>query len=302
MLISSKNNMIDNENTTKQIDELKAVIGSSNDETLICDSYRILGDIGEQNKIDELTNHLIVKFVAEKNKTIKESIHNALRKQVKNKNTHVKPLLDILEKYKKSDIIESVIALLHNAAANAEVEFALIKILENSHSDWIYKRVNNCLHTSGSRESIPYLIKKIHHKSNDVAISSIITIIRLGDHRESELFCTELTNGKIKDTAMEGIVMHCGIEAVDAVIERLKKKTGRKRETDCSSYFYSGNENETTLGLKFLHQFKDDRKDITDFFLYLLNKRKDKLFDYEIAILNEVINDKTVNLTKRNFK
>lgn len=292
----------DNQHITNEIDFLKNIANSASDETKICEAYKRLGEIGEELDLDELTNLLIEKYVVEKNDSIKDVIHSAIRKQKINVNTNVKPLIYILEKYKKISVIESIVELLHNST-NSEVEDALIKILENNHSEWIYKRVNKCLHSSGSRKSIPYLVKKINHKSNDVALSSLITIIHLGDKRESELFINELMNGKNKDTAMEGICLYSEIEGVNSVLERIKKKTTRKRETDCSTYFYAGNENETTIGLKYLNRYKDNIKEIETFFCYLLQKRIDKLFDYEIETLKELMKTPSskLTLTKRIF-
>ncbi|WP_281631714.1 hypothetical protein [Flavobacterium luteolum] len=285
-----------NQDIITKIDVLKNSINSSVEEIELIETYIKLSEIGEKFELNEITNFLIQKYITEKNENVKSIIHSLIRKQTKNENTEVKSLLLILQKYKKSNIVESIIELLHNSK-NSEIENALINILESNHSDWIYKRVNTCLHTSGTRKSIPHLVKKINHKSNDVATSSLITIIRLADERESELFINELTNGKIKDTAMEGVCLYSGIEAVDNVIERLKKKTNRKRETDCSTYFYLGNENETTIGLKFLNKFKEDRKDIETFFTFLLEKRIDKLFDYEIDTLKELIKTPSTEIT-----
>jgi hypothetical protein len=285
-----------NQDIINIIDVLKNIINSTAEEIELIETYTKLSEIGEKFELNEITNFLIEKYITEKNENVKSTIHSSIRKQTKNENTEVKPLLLILQKYKKSNIIESIIELLYNSK-NSEIENALINILENNHSDWIYKRVNTCLHTSGTRKSIPYLVKKINHKSSDVATSSLITTIRLADERESELFINELTNGKIKDTAMEGVCLYSGIEAVDNVIERLKKKTNRKRETDCSTYFYLGNENETTIGLKFLNKFKEERKDIETFFMFLLEKRIDKLFDYEIDTLKELIKTPSTEIT-----
>ncbi|QIH39237.1 hypothetical protein G7A72_10635 [Flavobacterium sp. Sr18] len=285
-----------NQDIITEIEILKNIINSNTDDNKVIETYTKLGEIGEKFELNEITNFLIEKYITEKNEDVKKSIHSSIRKQRKNENTKVKPLLLILQKYKKSNIIESVLELLHNSK-NSEIENALINVLENNHSDWIYKRVNACLHTSGTRKSIPYLIKKINHKSNDVAQSSLITVIRLSDKRESELFINELANGKIKDVAMEGICLHSDIEGVDIVMERLKKKTSRKRETDCSTYFYVGNENETTIGLKYLNKFKDERKDIITFFTFLLDKRIEKLFDYEIEILKELLKTPSTKIT-----
>lgn len=285
-----------NQDIITEIEILKNIINSNTDDNKVIETYTKLGEIGEKFELNEITNFLIEKYITEKNEDVKKSIHSSIRKQRKNENTKVKPLLLILQKYKKSNIIESVLELLHNSK-NSEIENALINVLENNHSDWIYKRVNACSHTSGTRKSIPYLIKKINHKSNDVAQSSLITVIRLSDKRESELFINELANGKIKDVAMEGICLHSDIEGVDIVMERLKKKTSRKRETDCSTYFYVGNENEITIGLKYLNKFKDKRKDIITFFTFLLDKRIEKLFDYEIEILKELLKTPSTKTT-----
>ena len=285
-----------NPDIINKIDVLKNIINSTSDEIELIETYTKLCEIGEKLELNEITNFLIEKYITEKNENVKSVIHSSIRKQTKNENTKVKPLLSILQKYKKSNIVESILELLHNSK-NSEIENALITVLENNHSDWIYKRVNACVHTSGTRKSIPHLIKKINHKSNDVATSSLITTIRLADKRESELFINELINGKIKDTAMEGVCLYSGVEGVDNVIERLKKKTNRKRETDCSTYFYLGNENETTIGLKYLNKFKEERKDIETFFMFLLEKRIDKLFDYEIDTLKELLKTPSSKIT-----
>lgn len=112
-------------------------------------------------------------------------------------------------------------------------------------------------------------------------------MIRHADKRESNLFIEQLLNGRDRHSAMEGIFMHCGIEAVPAVIERIKKKTASKRATDGNCYFYP-NENDITLGLKFLTRHKPENRNIQQLFDYLLSKRRDKLLDDEIRVLEEV--------------
>ncbi|WP_299517362.1 hypothetical protein, partial [uncultured Flavobacterium sp.] len=203
---------------------------------------------------------------------------------VKDENVNLKPLVDIIKKYKKGNIIDPIITLLENSI-NHDAENALIHIIENDYSDFTKIQANVALHTSGTRKCIPSLIRNINHKDNDLANSSFLVLIRHSDERESRLFINELKDGKCKESAMEGIVLHCGIEAVNSVIERLKKKTSRIRKTDCGTFFFKGNENEVTIGLKFLNRYKNKIDNIEVFFKYLEFNRNDKLFEYEFEAL-----------------
>ncbi|GHT18301.1 hypothetical protein FACS189429_4580 [Bacteroidia bacterium] len=269
------------------IPKLKEFISTSENEEKICKAYEFLGKIGQQNNIAELTNFLIERYTIEKVKNIKDSIHTAIYWQKKDETINLKPLTEIIYKYKKNSIVAPIISLL-KSSTNPEAEDALIYIIKNDYDNWTKTQVNATLHSSGTRKCIPHLAKYLNHKDNDLAGSSFLALIKHSDKRESELFIEELENGKCKDSAMEGIVLHSGIEAVDAVIDRLKKKTSRQRKTDCTVYFFIGYENEVTIGLKFLNKHKNVRKDIVDFFDFMETKRKDKLFDYEFETLKKL--------------
>lgn len=285
------------------IPKLKDYIKTTENEDKICKAYEILGKIGEQNNITELTNFLINQYTIEEIKGVKNSIHTAIFWQKKDEAINLKPLNEIIYKSKKRSIVDPIIMLLGNST-NSEAEDTLIYIIENDYGNWTKTQANAALHSSGTRKCIPHLLKYLNHKDNDLAGSAFLALIKHSDKRESELFIEELEKGKCKDSAMEGIVLHSGIEAVDVVIERLKIKTSRHRKTDCTVYFFDGNENEVTIGLKFLNNYKNVRKDIVEFFNFLKTKRKDKLFEYEFETLEKLqqtsFNEKT--LKTRNLK
>lgn len=265
------------------ITKLKEFIYSQNGQNT-CKSYVFLGKIGERYNINELTNFLIDQYMTEQSRFVKDSIHTAIFWQKKDETINLKPLCEIIKNYKKGSIVDPIIMLLEKST-NPEAENTLIHIIENDYNDFTKIQANAALHFSGTRKCIPYLMKNLNHNDNDLADSSFLALIRHSDIRETELFINELKVGKCKNSAMEGIALHSSIEAVDSVIERLKNKTSRQRKTDCNTFFFADNENEVTIGLKFLNRHKNSRNDIVDFFNYLEAKRKDKLFEYEFETL-----------------
>lgn len=268
------------------ISELKQFIENSTDINKVKKAYLILGNIGRNKTLPDLTNYFIQKVIAERNSDIKGYIYIAIGWQKKTVDVNVKPLLDQLKKYSQGKVVDPIINCLSNSD-NPDVEDALIYVLENYKSDSSIIQANATLHTAGSRKCIPYLEKKLNEKSQDLAGSAFLALIRHADKRETNLFIEQLLNGKDKHSAMEGIYMHSGIEAVSAVIERIKKKTASKRSTDGNCYFYP-DDNDITLGLKFLSRHKLENNNIQQLFDFLLSKRRDKLFEDEIKVLEEV--------------
>ncbi|UAY52087.1 HEAT repeat domain-containing protein [Ferruginibacter albus] len=269
------------------IHELQQFIERSTDIKKIRKAYLILGNIGRNKTLPELTNYFIQKVIVESNTDIKGYIYIAIAWQKKTVDVNIKPLFDLLKKYSQGKIVDPIINCLGNSE-NPDAEDALIYILENYKSDWSIIQANATLHTAGTRKCIPYLEKKLNEKSQDLAGSAFLALIRHADKRESNLFIGQLLNGKDRHSAMEGIFMHSGIEAVPAVIERIKKKTASKRATDGNCYFYP-TENDITLGLKFLNRYKQESIDIQQLFDFLLTKRRDKLFEDELKTLEEIV-------------
>lgn len=272
-------------NNISVIDELKAFIETSDDTERIIKAYRILGSIGENCDLTDLTNYFILQAETENNEKIKDWIYSVIGWQKKTEEVDLKPILKTLYKYRKGNIVDPIIECLKNSK-NQDAEDALIYALENYTSEFTLIQTNVSLHTAGTRKSIPFLTKKLNEKSQDLVGSAFLAIITLGDERESELFINHLLHGKDRHSAMEGIYRHCGPEAISAVMERLKKKTAIARKSDCSCFFYP-NDNDTTLGLKFLGRYKLEHPEINDFFKFMRNSRWEKLYDYEQVTLVE---------------
>ena len=268
------------------VNELKLFIETSSDVQKVRKAYLILGNIGRNRYLPELTNYFIEKVIVEENPDIKGYIFIAITWQKKTTEVNIKPLFDLLKKYRQGKIVDPIINCLANST-NPDAEDALIYVLENYKSDWSKNQANAVLHTAGSRKSIPFLAKQLNEKSEDLTGSAFLALIRHADNREQDLFIEQLVNGKDKHSAMEGIYMHCGPKAIQAVIERIKKKTATIRKTDCNCFFYP-NDNDITLGLKFLERYKNQKDDIQKFFDFLSSKRMDKLFENEKKVLNEL--------------
>ncbi|MCB9328392.1 MAG: hypothetical protein H6572_06870 [Lewinellaceae bacterium] len=277
------------------VNELKQFIGTSSDVRKVKKAYLILGNIGRNRYLPELTNYFIEKAASEQNPEIKSYIYIAITWQKKTIEVNIKPLFDLLKKYRQGKIVDPIIDCLANSD-NPDVEDALIYVIENYKSDWSIIQANVALHTAGTRKCIPFLAKKLNESSEDLSGSAFLALIRHADNREQDLFIEQLINGKNKHSAMEGIYMHCGPKAIQAVIERIKKKTATMRKTDCNGFFYP-NDNDITLGLKFLDRYKKENDDIQKFFDFLSSKRIDKLFVNEIKVLNEIQSKTTANIT-----
>lgn len=275
------------------INEIKLFIETSIDVRKVCKAYLILGNIGRNRNLFELTNYLITNVVIEQNPDIKSYIYIAIGWQEKTTEVNLKPLVELLKKYRQGKIVDPIINCLANSN-NPDAEDALIYVLENHKSEWSIIQANVALHTSGTRKCVPYLAKKLNEGSKDLSGSAFLALIRHADIKEENLFVDQLLNGKNKHSAMEGIFMHCGQKAIPAVIERLKKKTSVKRKTDCNCYFYP-DDNEITLGLKFLGRYQNDNNEIQYFFNFLSSKRVENLFDHEKKVLNELLGKITAN-------
>jgi hypothetical protein len=266
--------------------ELKQLIETSSDVQKVRKAYLILGNIGKNRYIPELTNYFISKVINENNPDIKSCIYTAIFWQKKTAEVNIKPLFDLLKKYTQGKIVDPIIDCLVNSE-NPDAEDALIYVLENYKSDWSKIQANAVLHSVGTRKCIPYLVNQLNEKSKDLSGSAFLALIRLADNREQSLFIDQLLNGKDKHSAMEGIYMHCGSEAISAVIERIKERTSTKRKIDSNCYFYP-NDNDITLGLKFIDRYKNENNNIEHFFDFLSSKRLDKLFENEKKVLEEL--------------
>lgn len=269
------------------VNELKQLIKTSSDVRKVRKAYLILGNIGRNKYLPELTNYFISKVINEQNPEVKSAIYTAITWQKKTTEVNLKPLIDLLKKYTQGKLIDPIINCLVNSD-NPDAEDALIYVLENCKSDWSVIQANAVLHTAGTRKCIPFLAKKLNDSSNDLSGSAFLALIKHSDKREASLFIEQLLNGKDKHSAIEGIYMHCGTEAIAAVIERLKKRTATKRATDSNCYFYP-NENDVTLGLKFLDRHRNSSHDIQQFFDFLYAKRLDKLFEDERKVLEDLL-------------
>jgi hypothetical protein len=269
------------------IDDLKHFIENSSDVQKIRKAYLILGNIGRNRNLPELTNYFISKVIEEKNPDVKSYIYIAITWQKKTLEVNLDPMVDLLKKYRKGQIVDPIIKCLVNSD-NPDAENALIYVLENYTSEWSIIQANSVLHSAGSRKCIPFLAKKLNESSEDLSGSAFLALIKHSDNREEKLFIEQLLNGKDKHSAMEGIYMHGGPTAIPAVMERLKKKTARERKDDYNCFFYP-DDNDTTLGLKFLFRYRNESKDIPPFFDFLYTKRLDKLLDDERRVLEDLM-------------
>jgi HEAT repeat protein len=278
-----------NPNNTSLVQKLLRFISNSNNEKKICKAYEYLGKIGEKKCLPELTNLLIERYFLEKNDKIRSSIFRAILWHKKDKNTNLKPIIDVIKQDKDFGLLNNLIELLQNST-NPEAEDTLIYVIEKPFSDWTVLMAIVTLHTSGTRKCINSLKTLLNHSDKDVAGAALIAIIKHCDFRESNLLIEQLNSGKNRDTAMEGVVKHCKEEAVEHIIKRIKTRTSRVRNMACSTYFYEYEESEITIGLKFLNKYKSINNNIDIFYDFLLEKRKDKLLDFELKVLLDLIN------------
>ena len=112
------------------ISELKQFIENSTDINKVKKAYLILGNIGRNKTLPDLTNYFIQKVIAERNSDIKGYIYIAIGWQKKTVDVNVKPLLDQLKKYSQGKVVDPIINCLSNSD-NPDVEDALIYVLEN---------------------------------------------------------------------------------------------------------------------------------------------------------------------------
>jgi len=294
-----------NPKNTNLVKKLLNFISYSNNEKKISEAYLYLGKIGKENNLPELTNLLIDRYFLEQNEKIRFDIFVAIKWHKKDNNTNLKPIIDRIKQGKDFGIIENLIELLENST-NPDAEDTLIYVIEKPFSDWTLLMAIVALHTSGTRKCINALSSLLNHTDKDVAGAALIAIIIHCDFRESNLLIEQLSSGKDRDIAMEGIVKHCKEEAVEHIIKRIKTRTSRVRNIACNTYFYEGEESEITIGLKFLNKYKNTNTNIDVFYNFLLEKRKDKLLENELKVLmdlkNTPYNSETLKLRKLDRK
>lgn len=274
-------------NNLQVVDELIEFIDTSSEMEKIKTAYLILGRIGENNVGTEIVKFLIEKYKAEKNKDIQDYILSAISWQKKTEDLDLSPLTEVIRKYRKPSIVDPVINSLKNSS-NTEAEDSLIYVLENYESEWSKTQANAVLHTAGSKKSIVHIKKNIESSSQDLVGSSLLAIIAIGSEEDEPFFRDQLLNGKDHHSAMEGVFRFGGKKSIPAVIERLKKMTSRVRENDCNCLFYP-DDNDLTLGLKFLHKNSNNNKEIISFLTFLNENRYSKLFEKEQRVLDDII-------------
>ncbi|MBA3699194.1 MAG: hypothetical protein H0W78_10095 [Planctomycetes bacterium] len=107
----------------------------------------------------------------------------------------------------------------------------------------------------GTAKSLPALRKALYYPSSDVKISALHAIGQIAKEDGKETYLAALTDPKFpeKMTAITLIQQYGDVQAVLAVIERIKKIIARKR----LRVYYTGNESELTLAVKYLAQHID---------------------------------------------
>lgn len=180
---------------------------------------------------------MIERYFLEKNDNIKSSIFRAILWHKKDKNTNLKPIIDVIKQDKDFGLFDNLIELLKNST-NPEAEDTLIYVIEKPFSDWTILMAIVALHTSGTRKCINSLKTLLNHIDKDVSGAALIVIIKHCDFRESNLLIEQLNSGKNRDIAMEGVVKHCKEEAIEHIINRIKIRTSRVRKITCNTYFF----------------------------------------------------------------
>jgi len=261
---------------------LKDYLEKSKNEDLKLNAYKILINIYSNTGEKKIIEYFIGRLAIEKKPwTLHfmmgdiEYLKNKLPKE-----TNIDNIL-VLTTHTKHVIRDAAINCLKRTD-NPKAEDQLIEIISSSSDPFQLVYANSTLGNIGTSKSIPFLLKLVDHKKQDVASSALNAILNLSDKNYLELFIDQLKKGKLKYIGMEGVVKFGGINEIPIVENRIIELVAKKRTIH---FILSRNETELTVGMNFLATYSKEFESVKNLYHTLLTNKKELLWDEELEWL-----------------
>lgn len=271
-------------NNPEYVEQLKTFIEKSKDEDLKQNAYSMLFNI--YSNIDErrIISYCIDRLALEKKEwTLYTILSNLeyLKKKIPS-DINIDQILG-LTTYKKHLVRDGAIRCLKNVN-NPKAEDKLIEIISTSTDQYQLCYANSTLATIGTTKCIPYLLKLVDHKKQDVAGTALGTILKLSDKSYLPLFIDHLKKGKLKYLGLEGVIKYGDKNVVPLVKKRVEELVSKQRTIQ---FLLSENETELTVAMNFLLDYSKEFESINKLYQTLSTSKLELLWDNEKQWLND---------------
>lgn len=271
-------------NNLEYVEQLKTFIEKSRDEDLKQNAYSVLFNI--YSNIDErrIISYCIDRLALEKKEwTLYTILWNleCLKREIPS-DINIDKILG-LTTYKKHLVRDVAIRCLKNVN-NPKAEDKLIEIISTSTDQYQLSYANSTIGTIGTTKCIPYLLKLVDHKKQDIAATSLGAILKLSDKSYLPLFIDHLEKGKLKYLGLEGVIKYGDKNVVLTVEKRVKELVAKQRTIQ---FLLSKNETELTVAMNFLADYSKEFDSIKKLYQTLFTSKWELLWDNEKQWLND---------------
>jgi len=268
------------------IDQLKAFIEKAKNEDLKQNAYSILFNIYSNTSEFKILTYCIDRLATEK----KDWTLHTILWNIECLKSKIPCSINIdnilaLATYKKHLVRDGALKCLKNAD-NPKAEDKLIEIISTSTDQYQLTYANSTIRTIGTPKSIPYLLKLVDSKKQDIAATALGAILKLSDKSYLPLFIGNLEKGKLKYLGLEGVVKYGDKNVVPFVEKRVKDLVAKKRTTQ---FILSKNDTELTVAMNFLADYSKENESIRKLYNTLLTSKWELLWDNEKQWLNDNI-------------
>jgi hypothetical protein len=271
-------------NNLEYIDQLKTFIEKAKNEDLKQNAYSILFHIYSNTRETTILTYCIDRLATEKKEwTLYTILWNieCLKNKIPN-DINIDNILE-LTTYKKHLVRDGAIKCLKNVD-NPKAEDKLIEIISTSTDQYQLTYANSTIGTIGTPKSIPYLLKLVDSKKQDVAATALGAILKLSDKSYLPLFIDNLEKGKLKYLGLEGVLKYGDKNVVPYVEKRVKELVAKKRTIQ---FYLSKNETELTVAMNFLADYAKEIDSVRKLYNTLMTSKRELLWDNEKQWLND---------------
>lgn len=271
-------------NNLEYIDQLKTFIEKAKNEDLKQNAYSILFNIYSNTRETRILKYCIDRLATEKKEwTLYTILWNieCLKSKIPS-DINIDNIL-ALTTYKKHLVRDGAIKCLKNTD-NSKAEDKLIEIITTSTDQYQLTYANSTIRTIGTSKSIPYLLKLVDNKKQDVAATALGAILKLSDKSYLPLFIGKLENGKLKYLGLEGVIKYGDKHVVPFVEKRVKELVAKKRTIEL---IMSKNNTELTVAMNFLADYSKEIESIRKLYNTLMTSKWELLWDTEKQWLND---------------
>lgn len=239
-------------------------------------AYFLLGHIAKNSQNKNATRYLINRIDKENDKYIISSLLQRIADLEKPLDIDISQVINAVKSPKWLIRHSAIQALKHTKSDLSET--TLIQIILNSTDEYDLYYAVTSLATSGSRKSIPFLIKLLSHKKQYVSGGALNTILLISEKTDLPIFIEQLKNGKNKFTALLGVIKYGTANVIPLIINRINELVSKKRKTLVVGDY---NKTEIIVAMEFLANFILDSNEPQKIYSVLLTKKHKLLWDIE---------------------